>query len=138
MLLISSSAEHVTHFRKAAAVLLIALERRSGFTCELDLPAEVVDLRGESQTTQVPANTRDQRAWDRYFKLESNTQLDYKHIQSGAEKLQETFAIKYEQYSNIKDIISVKGSKKKLLSSLLRPQEGASSEILLMHVSTNQ
>ncbi len=46
-----------------------------------------------------------------------------------AEKLHSSFLPKYYQNSNLKGINSAR-KKKKLLASLLRPQEGESSEIL--------
>ncbi len=54
-----------------------------------------------------------------------------------AEKLNSNFVLKYYQYSNLKGIISVRGGKQ-VLAFLLRPQEGALSKILLMHVSSKK
>ncbi len=47
-----------------------------------------------------------------------------------AEKNYYNFLLKYDQYLNLKGISSVR--RKKLLASLLRPQEGVLSKILLM------
>jgi len=66
----------------------------------------------------------------KYYSMEQRPSKPEPQV-TRAVKMDEKLHFKYDLYSNSKDINTVRGEK-------LLPQEGASSKILLMHVSSKQ